>query len=71
MTKYKSFEEYLKDEVCDYEGCLDDDMEDYFDNWLGEQDQEALITYADEWGQLKAKYAYAQGYADGLKTNNK
>jgi hypothetical protein len=71
MTKYKSFEEYLKDEVCDYDGCLDDDMEDYFENWLADLDFDQLIVCADNYSNLKAKYAYAQGYADGLKTNNK
>jgi hypothetical protein len=67
----KSFEQYLRDEVCDYDGVLDNEMPDYFENWLSNLDCDQLIVFADEYSNLKAKYAYAQGYADGLKTNNK
>jgi hypothetical protein len=51
MKKY-DFLNYLQDvhgkEIGGTENdCLDDELADAFDNWLGELDQEMLIKYAD------------------------
>ena len=48
----KSFEEYLED-VCFelYPEILDDDMPDFFDNWLVEQSIGSLLIYSEGWGR--------------------
>ena len=48
----KTFEEYLED-VCFEENptVLDDDMPDFFDNWLEKQDVESLLIYSEGWGR--------------------
>lgn len=48
----KTFEEYLKD-VCFEENptILDDDMPDFFNIWLGEQDVDSLLMYSEGWGR--------------------
>ena len=48
----KSFEQYLEDR-CFVENptILDDDMPDFFDNWLGDQDIESLLVYSEGWGR--------------------
>lgn len=65
-TQFKSFEDYLRDECCDYEGALDDDYEDYFDNWLSNLDGDEYILYADRYAKLRADYAYSEGFKKGL-----
>jgi len=48
-----SFEEYLQDQCFELNPTvLDDDMPDFFDSWLGEQDVDSLIIYADSWMRL-------------------
>lgn len=51
----QSFEDYLKD-ICFEENptVLDDDMSDYFNDWLETQDQITITAYA-------GLYAYTQG----------
>ena len=48
----KNFEEYLED-VCFemYPEILDDNMPDFFDDWLGKQDTEILLMYSEGWGR--------------------
>jgi len=46
----KTFEEYLQALCFElYPEILDDDMQDFFEKWLGEQDVDSLIIYADGW----------------------
>ena len=48
----KSFEQYLEDQCFElYPEILDDDMPDFFDNWLGDQDVESLLIYSEGWGR--------------------
>jgi hypothetical protein len=50
----ETFEDFLQ-EMCfkinDDQGILDDDMPDYFDNWLGTLDGEDYIKWADIYAQ--------------------
>ena len=48
----KTFEEYLED-VCFEENptILDDDMPDFFSDWLSDQDTESLLIYSEGWGR--------------------
>ena len=47
----KTFNEYLE-KICFEENptVLDDDMPDFFDNWVSELDGEQLIELAQKWG---------------------
>ena len=48
----KSFEQYLEDQCFElHPEILDDDMPDFFDNWLGDQDIESLLVYSEGWGR--------------------
>jgi len=48
----KTFEQYLEDQCFElHPELLDDDMPDFFDNWLGDQDTESLLIYAEGWGR--------------------
>jgi len=48
----KSFEQYLEERCFElYPEILDDDMPDFFDNWLGDQDVESLLVYSEGWGR--------------------
>ena len=48
--KYKTFEEYLEHRCFEENPTvLDDDMPDFFDSWLGDQNVEAIMIYADGW----------------------
>ena len=48
----KSFEQYLEDHCFElHPEILDDDMPDFFDNWLGDQDVESLLVYSEGWGR--------------------
>jgi hypothetical protein len=51
----KTFEEYLRDNIWEPEGLLDDDMPDAFDAWLGELQVDDLIEYAETWGNSLIK----------------
>jgi len=44
----KTFEEYLRDNVWEPEGILDDYMPDAFDNWCAELDVQEVMDYADD-----------------------
>jgi len=48
----QTFEQYLQD-VCFEENptVLDDDMSDFFSDWLGDQDVESLLVYSEGWGR--------------------
>lgn len=50
--KHQTFTQYLTD-ICfkDNEQVLDDDMPDFFDNWLTEQDPAFLIEWGDKYGE--------------------
>ena len=55
----KTFEDYLK-EICFKinHSVLDDDMPDFFDNWLRELEGEDYLKWAEDFGQemyLKGK----------------
>lgn len=45
----KTFEEYLRDNVWEPEGILDDYMPDAFDNWCAELDVQEVMDYADDY----------------------
>ena len=48
--EYKSFEDYL--EFCCFKEnpmILDDNMPDFFDNWIANLDVSEVIIYADEY----------------------
>ena len=47
----KTFNDYLEG-ICFEENptILDDDMPDFFDNWVSELDNEQLISLAQKWG---------------------
>ena len=48
----KTFEQYLEDQCFElHPEILDDDMPDFFDNWLGDQDVESLLVYSEGWGR--------------------
>lgn len=47
----QTFEEYLRDEVWEAEGVLDDDIAGEFESWLCNVDGEEYITCADEYGK--------------------
>ena len=58
----QNFEDFLKEIHADSYMGTDDDMSDDFENWLGGQSAEELITLADLWtkniiefAQLKVK----------------
>ena len=47
---YKHFESYLEHRCFELNPeVLDDDMSDFFDNWLSEQDVSSIIIYAEGW----------------------
>jgi len=52
--KERTFEDFLQD-ICfqlnDDQGVLDDDMPDFFDNWLSNLEGEDYIEYADLYGR--------------------
>jgi hypothetical protein len=58
---HKTFEDYLQ-ERCFEENptVLDDDMSDFFDNWLSEQDVSAIMIYADGWMRETKAYIAAE-----------
>ena len=46
----KSFEKFLEEKCFeDNPTVLDDDMPDFFDAWLGEQDVDSMMMYAQMW----------------------
>jgi hypothetical protein len=47
----KTFDDYLE-QICFEENptVLDDDMPDFFENWISELDSEQLIALAQKWG---------------------
>jgi len=48
----KSFEQYLEDQCFELHPLIfDDDMPIFFDSWLGEQDTDSLLIYAEGWGR--------------------
>ena len=48
----KSFEKYLEDQCFEENPTiLDDDMPDFFEDWLGKQDVESLLIYSEGWGR--------------------
>jgi len=48
----KTFEQYLEDRCFElHPEVLDDDKPDFFDNWLGDSSNSALIMYAGSWGR--------------------
>lgn len=47
----KTFEEYLRDNVWEAEGILDDDMPDAFEGWLGALDTQEVMDLADDYGR--------------------
>ena len=48
----KSFEQYLEDQCFElHPEILDDDMPDFFGNWLVDQDIESLLIYSEGWGR--------------------
>ncbi len=51
--KYKDFEDYLMD-CCFFvnQGIMDDDMPDFFDNWLGCLTTEEFIEYGDKFARI-------------------
>ncbi len=60
----KTFEEYLE-EICFQINptVLDDNMSDFFDNWLGELDGEDYI----KWGELYGKEMFILGELQSSK----
>ena len=60
----KTFEKYLED-ICFKinPSVLDDDMPDFFDNWLGELEGEDYCKYAELFGQER----YLAGKEDLLE----
>jgi len=48
----KSFEEYLRDECYElHSHILDEDKPHVYLYWLGNQDTESLLIYAESWGR--------------------
>lgn len=51
-----NFEKFLEEQCFEENpGVLDDDMEDYFESWLGNLDGDDFIRYADMYGVKCAK----------------
>lgn len=57
--KQQTFEEYLRDDVWEAEGVLDDAMpdvfDDAFDDWCRKLDVQEVMDYAQEWGDKITK----------------
>lgn len=53
--KTQTFEEFLRDDIWEAEGVLDDDMPDAFDTWCSELDVQEVIDYAEEYGEKQFK----------------
>ena len=48
----KSFAQYLEDRCFElHPEILDDEMPDFYNNWLEEQDTDSLLIYAEGWGR--------------------
>ena len=48
----KSFAQYLEDRCFElHPERLDDDMPDFFEDWLEKQDVESLLIYSEGWGR--------------------
>lgn len=65
----QGFESFLQDKCFEDHMVLDNDMPDYFDNWLTEQDTTTITAYAGiyahQQGKLLAEaYIKEQGYED-------
>jgi hypothetical protein len=46
----RTFEQYLEDRCFEENPTvLDDDMSDFFNSWLGDQDVSSIMIYADGW----------------------
>lgn len=57
MNKILSFEEWLEDYCFNiHPQVLDDDMPDFFDNWMGDLDVEYLLTRGEEYGEYIKKH---------------
>lgn len=55
MIKPKTFEEFLQDRhSAVFTQLLDDDIPDHFNNWMGEQDVDEIIEYADLYGRYRS-----------------
>ena len=52
MERHQTFTEYLEI-ICfkENENVFDDDMSDYFNDWLTEQDPAFLIEWGDKYGE--------------------
>lgn len=61
----KTFEEYLRDDVWEPEGILDDDMPDAFDDWMSYLDVQTVVDLADDYG--KKMYQEGQNPLEGIK----
>ena len=51
-TKYKDFEDYLKEEHAEDYGGLDDDMPDNFDKWLQNLDVDEWLVYGQKFAKI-------------------
>lgn len=67
----KSFEEYLRDDVWEPEGVLDDDMPDAFESWLEGIDVNEIMEYAEDYGLEIWKKAYITGEQDAYNEVNR
>ena len=48
----RCFEQYLEERCFElHPEILDDDMPDFFDNWLVEQSIKTLLIYSEGWGR--------------------
>ena len=48
----KSFAQYLEDRCFElHPELLDDDMPDFFEDWLEKQDVESLLVYSEGWAR--------------------
>ena len=50
--RHPTFTDYLQD-ICfkDNPQVLDDDMPDFFDNWVAEQDPAQMVEWGDKYGE--------------------
>lgn len=53
----QTFEEFLEEKCFEENSVLDDDMPDFFNNWLGELDGQEYIDFADEYAQKEVQLA--------------
>lgn len=62
----QTFEDYLKNDIWESYGVLDDDMPDAFDTWCSELDVQQVMDYAENYGMLMYSKAQQDLITNGI-----